>query len=65
MTRRRLVAIASASVILGIVLVLGAVLVWLTQTGFGREQVRRVLVSQVAGAMKGRGSMYIGRLGGG
>ncbi|HJR64499.1 MAG TPA: translocation/assembly module TamB domain-containing protein [Gemmatimonadaceae bacterium] len=65
MSRRRLVAIASASVMLGIVLLVVGVLVSVTQTEFGRERVRRFLVSRIAASMNGRGTMYIGRLSGG
>src|SRR5919199_5056077 len=65
MSRRRLVAIISASVILGIAFVVAAVVVSVTQTGFGRERVRQYLIGKVAASMRGRGSMYIGAIHGG
>ncbi len=65
MSRRRKVAIISAGLILGIGLVVAAIIVAVTQTSYGREQVRRVLVGRVASSMGGRGTMYIGRLSGG
>ncbi|MBC7790624.1 MAG: translocation/assembly module TamB [Anaerolineae bacterium] len=65
MSRRRKVAIVSAGLILGIGLALAAVVVGVTQTSYGREQVRRVLVGRIASSMGERGSMYIGRISGG
>jgi translocation and assembly module TamB len=44
-------------------LVLGAVVV-ATQTEFGRERIRQLVVGQLAGAMKGRGTLYVGRISG-
>ncbi len=60
MTRRRTVALLSAALIFGIAVVLAAVVVAVTQTDFGRHRVRQLLVSRIAAAMGGRGSMYIG-----
>ncbi len=65
MSRRRIVAFTSAGVILGIVLIAMLLLVSLTQTAFGRDQVRDFLVSRVANAMGDRGTLYIGRMDGG
>ncbi|MEJ7809914.1 MAG: translocation/assembly module TamB domain-containing protein [Gemmatimonadaceae bacterium] len=64
MSRRRMVAIVSACVMLGIGLALAAVAISITQTGFGRERVRKFLLGRVAAGMQGRGSMYIGRISG-
>ncbi|MGI9078986.1 MAG: hypothetical protein ACR2G6_16910, partial [Gemmatimonadaceae bacterium] len=65
MSRRRKVAIISAGLILGIGLVAAAIIVAVTQTSYGREQVRRVLVGRVASGMGERGTLYIGRISGG
>ncbi|HET7459122.1 MAG TPA: translocation/assembly module TamB domain-containing protein [Gemmatimonadaceae bacterium] len=62
MTRRRLVAVASAISILAIGLVLALAFVAVTQTSFGRERVRRLVMSYASHA---KGKVYIGRLGGG
>ncbi|HJU90539.1 MAG TPA: translocation/assembly module TamB domain-containing protein [Gemmatimonadaceae bacterium] len=65
MTRRRLVALVSASVILLITLVMVIAFLTVTQTDWGRERfVRRLVQSQLTSRMKGRGSIYIGRLDG-
>ncbi|HET7585785.1 MAG TPA: translocation/assembly module TamB domain-containing protein [Gemmatimonadaceae bacterium] len=60
MIRRRTVALASAALIFGIGVLVAAVVIGVTQTDFGRERVRRYLVSRIASSIKGRGSMYIG-----
>lgn len=65
MTRRRLVAIVSAGVMCLIGLAVLAVLLALTQTDVGREWVRDYVRQTLATALRGKGSMYIGRLGGG
>ncbi|HWJ23722.1 MAG TPA: translocation/assembly module TamB domain-containing protein [Gemmatimonadaceae bacterium] len=62
MTRRRLVAAASAIALLAIGLVLALAFVTVTQTPFGRERVRRLIMSYTSHA---RGKVYIGHLGGG
>lgn len=64
MTRRRLVAIVSASLLLLVALVvLGGVLA-ITQTDFGRRRVRQVASDALRVALHGRGTIYIGTLGG-
>src|SRR6185312_16931941 len=63
-TRRRLVAIVSAGVMCLIGLAVLAVLLALTQTDVGREWVRDYVRQTLATALRGKGSMYIGRLGG-
>src|SRR5919199_3305692 len=64
MSRRRLVAIVSASMILFLGLMVVAAVLSITQTPFGRERVRRVINSALASAMAGRGSMYVGHISG-
>jgi translocation and assembly module TamB len=65
MSRRRLVALVSAFVLLGVLFAAVAVVVSVTRTDYGREQIRRLLVDRVGAAMRGRGTIYIGRIGGG
>ncbi|HKV50513.1 MAG TPA: translocation/assembly module TamB domain-containing protein [Gemmatimonadaceae bacterium] len=65
MTRRRLVAIVSAGLMCLIGLAVVGILIALTQTDLGRAWVRDYVRDQLATALRGRGSMYIGRLGGG
>ena len=65
MSRRRLVAIASAGVLFGIGLLVALAVVSVTQTDYGRERVRQFLQAQVTSRMSGRGTMYIGRMSGG
>ena len=62
MTRRRVVALASALSLLAIGLLAALVVVSVTQTSFGRERVRRLVMGY---ASKGKGKVYIGKLGGG
>ncbi|HEX5178703.1 MAG TPA: translocation/assembly module TamB domain-containing protein [Gemmatimonadaceae bacterium] len=64
MTRRRLVAIASAGLLLFVGVVIAGVLLALTQTDMGRAWVRTYVQQTLATALHGNGSMYIGRLGG-
>ncbi|HEX6534423.1 MAG TPA: translocation/assembly module TamB domain-containing protein [Gemmatimonadaceae bacterium] len=64
MSRRRLVVLASASVMLLLGLIVVAVVLAVTQTAFGRERVRRYLTAQIAAGLGKRGSMYIGRISG-
>ncbi|HEY7878476.1 MAG TPA: translocation/assembly module TamB domain-containing protein [Gemmatimonadaceae bacterium] len=62
MTRRRLVAIISASLMLLVGLIaIGAVLA-VTHTAWGRNRVRLVVASALRGALHGRGTFYIGTL---
>ncbi len=65
MTRRRLVALASAAVIVGTVVIAALLVVSLTQTAFGRERVRDFLLTRIVSAMGDRGTMYVGRMEGG
>ena len=64
MTRRRFVALISASVILAVVLLaVGAVLA-VTETDFGRERIRRLVQSRASSGLAGRAKIYIGRISG-
>ncbi len=65
MSRRRLVALLSAGVLFAIGFGLLAIVLSVTQTSRGREYVRRTLVAEVRARLKGRGSLYLGRMGGG
>ena len=62
MTRRRVVALASAFSLLAIGMLVALVFVSVTQTSFGRERVRRLIMSY---ASRAHGKVYIGKLGGG
>lgn len=62
MTRRRVVAVASALSLLVLGLLAALAVVSVTQTSFGRERVRRLLMHYAA---RSSGKIYIGRLGGG
>ncbi|MBX6332546.1 MAG: translocation/assembly module TamB domain-containing protein, partial [Gemmatimonadaceae bacterium] len=64
MSRRNIVAIASASVILFVGLVVAAVVLAVTQTSFGRERIRRLAIASIASSLHGRGSMYVGHISG-
>ena len=64
MSRRRLVAIISASFLLLVGLILGGALLAITQTSYGRSRIRRALIDAVTTAMQGRGTFYVGTLGG-
>ena len=64
MTRRRLVAIVSAGLLFLIGLAVVGLLLALTQTDVGRRWVRGYVQQTLVEALRGKGSMYIGRLGG-
>src|SRR5437868_4115780 len=64
MTRRRLVAIASASVLLLVGLAVVGVFVSLTQTARGRGYLQRNLNALLETALRGRGRLYVGRISG-
>ena len=62
MSRRRLVALISALIILMLALsVIGAILAT-TQTSLGRARLRSLINAQIRSAMGSRGTMYIGRI---
>ncbi|HEX5437897.1 MAG TPA: translocation/assembly module TamB domain-containing protein [Gemmatimonadaceae bacterium] len=65
MSRRRVVAIVSASMILFFGVIAGLIVVSLTQTSAGRGWVRRNLMALVNARLSGRGTVYLGRLSGG
>src|SRR5215469_10342068 len=60
--RRRVVVALSALILFALGLVVAAVGVSITQTPWGREQIRRIVVARLRSAIHGR--LYIGRLGG-
>jgi hypothetical protein len=62
MSRRRVIALVSASLILLLGLVVVALVMATTQTAFGREQIRRLLNERVSLSLRGRGTMYIGTI---
>jgi translocation and assembly module TamB len=63
MSRRRFVALVSGVALLALGLVVGLVVVLVTQTGYGRDRVRDLLVTRVKSAVHGR--MYVGHISGG
>jgi translocation and assembly module TamB len=63
MSRRRFVALVSGVALLALGLVVGLVVVLLTQTNYGRDRVRDLLLTRVKSAVHGR--MYVGHIGGG
>src|SRR5690348_10251403 len=65
MSRRRVVAIFSAAVILLFGVIAAVVVASITQTSMGREWVRRNVTALINARLKGRGSIYIGPLSGG
>ncbi len=64
MTRRSLVALISASVLLAIILVAAIAVLMTTQTDFGRERIRRLVLARATSAIGGRGKLFIGRISG-
>ena len=62
MSRRRLVALISALVILLLALSVIAAILATTQTALGRARLRSLINAQVASAMGPRGTMYVGRI---
>ena len=62
MSRRRIVALISAGILLLLGMsVIGAILA-ATQTGLGRARLRSLINAQVTSAMGNRGTIYIGRI---
>src|SRR5579872_110016 len=64
MTRRRLVALVSAGLLFLIGLAVVGLLLALTQTDVGRRWVRDYVQQTLVEALRGKGSIYVGRLGG-
>ncbi|HEY0527343.1 MAG TPA: translocation/assembly module TamB domain-containing protein [Gemmatimonadaceae bacterium] len=63
MTRRLRIVLASAIVLVGLLVIIGLSILGVTHTGFGQERVRRLIASMLEGRVKGR--VYIGRMSGG
>src|SRR5665647_59297 len=64
MSRRRLVALISAGILLLIGMsIIGAILAT-TQTDLGRARLRSLISAQITSAMGNRGTIYIGRISG-
>jgi len=63
MTRRLRIAIGSAIIVVGLVVIVILSFVGVTHTGFGQERVRRMIGSMLEGRVKGK--VYIGRMSGG
>lgn len=62
MTRRRLVVLVSASILLGISALAVLTLLLATRTGWGREQIRSYVTRRIASAVQGK--VYIGNISG-
>src|SRR4051812_3781890 len=63
MTRRRLVALVSAAVLLAIGLVVFTTGLFVTHTQAGRDKLRDIVLPMITRGIKG-GKVYVGRLGG-
>ena len=63
MTRRLRIVIASAVVLVGLLLIVVLSFVGVTHTGFGQERVRRMVGTMLEGRVKGK--VYIGHMSGG
>jgi autotransporter translocation and assembly factor TamB len=63
MTRRLRIVIASAVVLVGLILIVILSFIGVTHTGFGQERVRRMVGTMLEGRVKGK--VYIGHMSGG
>jgi autotransporter translocation and assembly factor TamB len=63
MTRRLRIVIASAVVLVGLMLIVALSFIGVTHTGFGQERVRRMVGTMLEGRVKGK--VYIGHMSGG
>jgi autotransporter translocation and assembly factor TamB len=63
MTRRLRIVIASAVVLVGLLLIVALSFIGVTHTGFGQERVRRMVGTMLEGRVKGK--VYIGHMSGG
>ena len=63
MTRRLRIVIASAIVLVGLLLIVILSVVGVTHTGFGQERVRRMVSTMLEGSVKGK--VYVGQMSGG
>lgn len=62
MSRRRIVALASAGLLLLVGLVVVAIILAATQTAIGRDWLRGLAADRLRQALKGNGSAYLGRI---
>src|SRR4051812_49442158 len=63
MTRRLRIVLASAIVLVGLLVIVVLSFVGVTRTNFGQERVRQMVSSMLEGKVKGK--VYIGRMSGG
>src|SRR2546423_9033709 len=63
MTRRLRIVLASAVVLVGLLVIVVLSFVGVTHTGFGQERLRRMVSTMLAGRVKGK--VYLGRMSGG
>ena len=63
MTRRLRIVIASAIVLVGLMVIVVLSILGVTHTGFGQERVRSMVMSMLEGRVKGK--VYLGKMGGG
>ena len=63
MTRRLRIVLASAIVLVGLLLIVGLSFVGVTRTNFGQERVRQMVANMLEGRVKGK--VYLGRMTGG
>lgn len=63
MTRRLRIAIGSAVILVGLLLIVFLSFIGVTHTGFGQERVRHMISTMLEGRVKGK--VYIGRISGG
>ena len=62
MTRRLRIVLASAIALVGLGVIIILSVIGVTHTGFGQERVRSMVMTMLAGQVKGR--VYIGRMSG-
>ena len=63
MTRRLRIVIASAVVLVGLLLILFLSVIGVTHTGFGQDRVRQMVLTMLEGKVKGK--VYLGGMSGG
>ncbi|MGH7665357.1 MAG: translocation/assembly module TamB domain-containing protein [Gemmatimonadaceae bacterium] len=63
MSRRRIVVLSSAAALFAVGLIVVLVFAALTQTTYGRERMRELVLARIASRVNG--TMYVGRIGGG
>jgi hypothetical protein len=62
MPRRRTVVLATGAVIVLLTLIVAGVAIGVTQTAFGREQIRRFIASRIVAGVGDRGTVVLGTL---